>query len=360
MRLSFVPKILIIALAIGLLSGCKFYKDSNAWKKPLPPYLVKQLKKKGFKVGGHIMSRLFKDEDRFEVWMEKDGRFKFFKSYSICKWSGVLGPKVREGDNQAPEGFYVVSPAQMNPRSKYYLSFNLGYPNFYDRAHGRTGAHLMVHGECSSRGCYALTNANIEEVYLLARDAFKNGQRRFHVQAFPFRLNEFNLNKHKDSKWIGFWRNLAEGDAIFKRTKLPPKMSVVNKRYVFSEGEPLTSTKPAWIKPKPLVTKPAIAKPKPVVKPKLLVKPTTLAKPSEAISNNVPNQNPGDKIIEKPKPNTDGKTNLETQENSNKSNSEVEQLPEKLPAELPKALPKTPKTPNSTSLFTGTTPTSQN
>lgn len=237
MRVSNFFKIALVISTVFFLSGCKWFTDSEAWKKPLPPYLVRAIKDKGFKVGAHILARLYKEENRFEVWMEKDGRFQFFKSYGICSWSGELGPKLKEGDRQAPEGFYVVTPAQMNPRSKFYLSFNLGYPNFYDRAHGRTGSQLMVHGECSSRGCYALTNPNIEEVYLLARDAFKNGQRRFHVHAFPFRLNGFNFFRHKDNKWLDFWKNLEEGDKLFKKTGLPPKMIVANKRYVFSAAD---------------------------------------------------------------------------------------------------------------------------
>lgn len=233
-----------MVVSLSLLSGCQWFTDSEAWKKPLPRYLVRDLKAKGFTVGAHILARLYKEENRFEVWMKKDGKYKFFKSYGICSWSGELGPKLKEGDRQAPEGFYIVTPAQMNPRSKFYLSFNLGYPNFYDRSLGRTGSQLMVHGECSSRGCYALTNPSIEEVYLLARDAFKNGQRRFHVHAFPFRLTQWNFSRHKDNKWLGFWKNLAEGDKIFRDTGLPPKMIVANKRYVFAPSNvPITTTK---------------------------------------------------------------------------------------------------------------------
>lgn len=237
MQISAWFKIITVTLTLSILSGCQWFTDSEAWKKPLPGYLVRAIKDKGFKVGAHILARIYKEENRFEVWMEKDGKFKFFKSYGICSWSGELGPKLKEGDRQAPEGFYVVTPAQMNPRSKFYLSFNLGYPNFYDRALGRTGSQLMVHGECSSRGCYALTNPNIEEVYLLARDAFKNGQRRFHVHAFPFRLTNWNFNRYKDHKWLGFWKNLAEGDRLFRETGQPAKMIVANRRYVFARAD---------------------------------------------------------------------------------------------------------------------------
>ncbi len=227
-------RIIMVLALTTFLSGCLWFGGSPAWEKPLPHYLVARIKEQGFSVGGEILARLYKTENRFEIWMKKDGKYEFFKSYNICKWSGELGPKLKEGDRQAPEGFYTVGPGQMNPFSKYHLSFNMGFPNSYDRAHGRTGTHLMVHGSCSSAGCYALTDSSIEEVYLLARDAFENGQKRFHVQAFPFRLTDANLEEHKDHKWIDFWRNLAEGDKIFMETGLPAKMRVENKRYVFS------------------------------------------------------------------------------------------------------------------------------
>ena len=88
-----------------------------------------------------------------------------FKTYPICSYSGGLGPKIQQGDRQAPEGFYLVSLEQLNPRSKYYLAFNVGFPNAYDRAYGRTGSNIMVHGDCTSSGCYAMTDAVMEEIY---------------------------------------------------------------------------------------------------------------------------------------------------------------------------------------------------
>ena len=131
-----------------------------------------------------ILVRLFKQEAELEVWkQDRSGRFALLKTYPICSWSGDLGPKVREGDRQAPEGFYNISPAQMNPQSAYYLSFNTGYPNAYDRSLGHTGSELMVHGYCSSRGCYAMTDEKIAEIYSLGRESFFGGQRAFQFQA---------------------------------------------------------------------------------------------------------------------------------------------------------------------------------
>ncbi len=79
------------------------------------------------------------------------------KTFPMCRWSGQLGPKVKEGDRQVPEGFYTITPGAMNPNSSFYLSFNVGYPNNFDRQLGRSGAHIMVHGDCSSMGCFAMT-----------------------------------------------------------------------------------------------------------------------------------------------------------------------------------------------------------
>ena len=145
----------------------------------------------------------------------------------------MLGPKVKEGDRQAPEGFYIVTPAQMNPKSSYYLSFNIGYPNSFDRAYGRTGSNLMVHGACSSSGCYSMTDADAGEIFALARDAFKGGQREFQIQAFPFRMTPDNFAKHRDDPNMEFWRMLEVGYDHFEVTRRVPKVDVCGKRYVF-------------------------------------------------------------------------------------------------------------------------------
>ena len=118
-----------------------------------------------------ILIRIFKEESELEVWkQDTTGRFELLKVYPICRWSGDLGPKVSEGDRQAPEGFYTITPGLMNPNSNYYLAINTGFPNAYDRANDRHGAFLMIHGDCSSRGCYAMTDEQIGEIYSLARE----------------------------------------------------------------------------------------------------------------------------------------------------------------------------------------------
>ena len=181
-----------------------------------------------------ILVRLFKQEAELEVWkQDRSGRFALLKTYPICRWSGDLGPKVREGDRQAPEGFYSITPAQMNPQSAYYLSFNTGYPNAYDRSLGRTGSELMVHGDCSSRGCYAMTDEQIAEIYSLGRESFFGGQRAFQFQAYPFRMTPINMAKHRNNPNMPFWKMIKEGYDHFEVTRQEPKVDFCEKKYVF-------------------------------------------------------------------------------------------------------------------------------
>lgn len=199
------------------------------------PALKAELKKAGFQYGAPLLIRIFKQPGTLEVWLQKGQRFERFKTYKICTFSGNLGPKLKEGDGQSPEGFYSVKPGQLNPNSRYYLSFNLGYPNAYDRAHQRTGSALMVHGNCVSVGCYAMTDARIGEIYTLVQAAFENGQPAFQVQAYPFALTAANLKRHQSSPWYGFWLNLKQGYDDFEQQRLPPQVGVKDKRYTFAQ-----------------------------------------------------------------------------------------------------------------------------
>lgn len=204
--------------------------------KQLPAKIVAEMSKKGMAKGSPIMARIFKEENTVEIWKQKsNGRYDVIATYPICKWSGKLGPKYTEGDRQAPEGFYTVRPAQMNPKSGYHLSFNIGYPNAYDRANGRTGSNLMVHGACSSSGCYSMNDPQIEEIYAFGRDAFQGGQTEFQIQAFPFRMTAANMARYKDDPNYEFWKMLKVGYDNFEITKVPPKVDVCEKRYVFNQ-----------------------------------------------------------------------------------------------------------------------------
>src|SRR5918911_5549116 len=243
-----MAKRIVIAASLALaLAACDDQTvRSTRHLSPIPPQTLALMAEKGMSRNDPILVRAYKKESELEVWKRgQDGKYAHLKTYPICRWSGQLGPKVKEGDRQAPEGFYTVTPAQMNPNSAYYLSFDTGYPNAYDRAHGRTGAHLMVHGTCSSAGCFAMTDEAIAEVYAIARDAFSGGQRGFQFQAYPFRMTAENLAKHRADPNIAFWRNLKEGSDRFEVTGEEPPVSVQNMRYAFGPELPAVAEKRA-------------------------------------------------------------------------------------------------------------------
>jgi murein L,D-transpeptidase YafK len=233
-----------VALAAGvLLAGCNSDEISLAnnakANQPVPAKLVADMTAKDMDLQSPMLVRLFKQEAELEVWkQDRSGRFALLKTYPICRWSGDLGPKVREGDRQAPEGFYSISPAQMNPQSAYYLSFNTGYPNAYDKALGHTGSQLMVHGDCSSRGCYAMTDEQIAEIYSLGRESFFGGQRAFQLQAYPFRMTPLNMAKHRNNPNMPFWKMIKEGYDHFEVTRQEPKVDFCEKKYVFDAAKP--------------------------------------------------------------------------------------------------------------------------
>lgn len=196
-----------------------------------------RLKSAGVAEGAPVLIRIFKGEFELELWMQRDGVFRHFATYPICRWSGVLGPKLREGDSQAPEGFYTVDSSALNPNSRWYRSFNLGYPNAFDRAHGRTGSLIMVHGGCGSIGCFAMTDAQMQEIWKLVTAALSGGQKRFQVQVYPFRMTEERMAKHAQSPTLDFWKNLKAGNDLFESSMLPPKVNVCAGKYQFATGE---------------------------------------------------------------------------------------------------------------------------
>src|ERR1700676_206575 len=234
-----------VALTAGvLLAACNSDEISLAnnakANQPVPPKLVADMAEKNMDLQSPMLVRLFKQEAELEVWkQDRAGRFALLKTYPICRWSGDLGPKVREGDRQAPEGFYSISPGQMNPQSAYYLSFNTGYPNAFDRALGRSGSQLMVHGDCSSRGCYAMTDEQIAEIYSLGRESFFGGQKSFQLQAYPFKMTPINMAKHRNNPNMPFWKMIKEGYDHFEVTRQEPKVDFCEKKYVFDAAKPV-------------------------------------------------------------------------------------------------------------------------
>ena len=220
-----------------MLSACNGVLESSVPKheRPIPDNLVKKMEAKGMSVASPILLRIFKEENVMEVWKKNNtGKYALLTDYEICKWSGKLGPKHKEGDKQAPEGFYHVTPGLMNPNSSYHLSFNMGFPNRYDRANDRTGSYLMIHGACSSAGCYSMTDDYVEEIYAMAREAFRGGQESFQIQAYPFRMTAENMAKKVGHKDFEFWKMLKEGSDHFEVTRKQPKVDVCEKRYVFN------------------------------------------------------------------------------------------------------------------------------
>jgi murein L,D-transpeptidase YafK len=228
-----------LALASGaMLAGCNSDDISLAnnakANQPVPAKLVTEMTAKDMDLQSPILVRLFKQEAELEVWkQDRSGRFALLKTYPICRWSGDLGPKIREGDRQAPEGFYAITPGQMNPKSAYYLSFNTGFPNAFDKALGRTGSELMVHGDCSSRGCYAMTDEQIAEIYSMGRESFFGGQRAFQFQAYPFRMTPVNMARHRNNPNMPFWKMIKQGNDHFEVTRQEPKVDFCEKKYVF-------------------------------------------------------------------------------------------------------------------------------
>lgn len=258
--------VLTAALAAGLTPVTCLGQSSKPLPakatQELPPELLSLLQQKKMPKSSPIVLRIFKEEAELEVWkQDTSGRFRILKTYPICRWSGDLGPKLWEGDRQAPEGFYTVTPELMNPNSSFHLSINLGYPNKFDKANKRDGSFLMIHGDCWSSGCYAMTDEQISEIYSLARDSL-GGRPSFQVQAYPFRLTPANLARHRNSPNLAFWNMLKIGNDHFETTQREPKVDVCDRRYVFDAQPPPNS-------PHPLAFNPAKKCPAFVVNPEI-------------------------------------------------------------------------------------------
>lgn len=243
---SIAQNILLGATVCVSLSGCvtdMALDDLSSNAPQVSSKMLAEMSKKGMKAESPVLVRIFKQESELEIWkVDRTGRYALLKTYPMCRWSGKLGPKMKDGDRQAPEGFYHVSTGMLNPRSQYYVSFNLGYPNRLESALGYTGEALMVHGACSSSGCYALTDQGVGEIYSIVAKALSSGQGRFQVQAYPFRMTTENMALHRSDNNMPFWRTLKEGYDAFEITRQQPKVSVCGRRYMFNTefegGEP--------------------------------------------------------------------------------------------------------------------------
>ena len=216
----------------------------------LSPGLLSLLQQKNMPKHSPILVRIFKEESELEVWkQDATGHFQFLKIYPICRWSGDLGPKIHEGDRQAPEGFYTITSELMKPNSNYYLAINTGFPNTFDKANNRDGSFLMIHGDCASSGCYAMTDEQIGEIYSLAHDSLLGGTLSFQIQAYPFHSTPANLARHRTNPNMAFWTMLKIGNDHFEATHLEPKVEVCDRRYVFDAQRPPNSSKPLVFDP---------------------------------------------------------------------------------------------------------------
>jgi murein L,D-transpeptidase YafK len=235
--------LLVLLLAAGLLAAILAVPHLTGRKVLFQPDvskpLAESLAEKGLSPGLPVYIRIFKEENILELWMERNGRFELALTYPICAWSGHLGPKLREGDKQSPEGFYLVSQRQLKPDSSFHLALNIGFPNAFDTAQGRTGSFLMIHGACVSIGCYAMTDGGIEGIYTAVERALAEGQDAVPVHIFPFRMTQERLASASAEPWSAFWQNLAEGDRLFQATGQPPRAYACGSRYGFAApGEP--------------------------------------------------------------------------------------------------------------------------
>jgi len=228
-------KQLLIPLIIAL-NGCSssdFIKDSRRGLAPQSISLIKDSESVGSTGTSPILIRIFKETKELELWRKNyNNNYVYIKTYDICAFSGDLGPKIKEGDRQSPEGFYTIKSYQMNYNSSQFLSFNTGFPNEYDKFHKRTGSYLMVHGGCSSSGCYAIKDAPMQELFTAMRDSFKAGQKEVQLHIFPFRMSDWNLYSHKDSKNLEFWLQIKAGYDIFNKDKKDLNIKVLNGKYV--------------------------------------------------------------------------------------------------------------------------------
>jgi murein L,D-transpeptidase YafK len=232
-KLLFTLLLLLFAIAKPIaLPDSKRASDARAttW-----PRLQKELIAQKFDSKYRIYIRIIKQLDLMEVWAKKGNSYEIFKRYNICYYSGGLGTKVTKGDGKSPEGFYTVVAKQLNPVSNYHLAINIGYPNKLEKSKGYTGDAIMIHGNCASIGCYAMTNPTIEEIYTLAYKALEAGQPNINVDIFPFRMTDEHMKEFEKSPYMSFWRTIKPGYDLFEKNHLPPVVSILNKQYAFGK-----------------------------------------------------------------------------------------------------------------------------
>jgi hypothetical protein len=232
-------KKIFLGVAMLALAGCAQgiqYGEFTDYRKGHAPQtlsLVQASERVGATKNSPVLIRIFKESNELEFWRKTaSGEYALVHTFSVCAYSGELGPKKKLGDRQSPEGFYSTAFENLNFNSIRYLSFNTGYPNEYDRAHGRSGGSIMIHGGCDSSGCFAIKDVPMQDLFAAIRDSLKAGQKMVQIHMYPFRMNEFNMLAHSKNPNMDFWKQLKVGYDKFEVAHKELNVSVVNKRYV--------------------------------------------------------------------------------------------------------------------------------
>jgi len=226
-----------IALLLAMLFSFPVFTMSSAVASEQAPFetgVQQQL------LGSPVYIQIFKQERTLELYAKVENKFQRVGAFRICDFSGGLGNKRREGDFKSPEGFYNIDIHHLKPDSRFYRAINIGFPNDYDRAQGYSGKYLMIHGNCLSIGCYAMTDANMNVIFNYVQAAFNNGQRNVEISIYPFKMTEANMKLNKYSTYINFWRQLEPGYAYFEKYHQPPSVSVIGGNYVVNQTQTLT------------------------------------------------------------------------------------------------------------------------
>ncbi len=195
--------------------------------------LAEAFSRKHLKLGSPVLIRIYKQSSELELWVLRGPRFVLLNVYPICRWSGRLGPKLQAGDRQSPEGVYTITAAGLIVNDRWHRAMNINYPNRYDRVNSRTGSGILIHGRCRSIGCFALSDANVEEVYEAVRSALAAGQRQVQVVALPLRFRNKSVEAPPDLP--GFWQDLSREEALFHRDRVPAPAWLCGGRYVFED-----------------------------------------------------------------------------------------------------------------------------
>jgi murein L,D-transpeptidase YafK len=217
-----------------------FGRVSDAWRK-YNDTLSREFRRKNVAYPPKdIFLRAFKSQNEMELWARNNeaGEYKLIKTYHICAISGLLGPKRTQGDRQVPEGFYFIE--DFNPKSDYFLSLQINYPNYSDKVlgNGKSGGDIYIHGGCVTIGCMPMTNDGIQEIYTVCLNARINGEENIPVHIYPTRLTKSGLNYlfHEFPNDIAkqqFWESLKAAYDYFEKThKLLPVMYTPDGKYV--------------------------------------------------------------------------------------------------------------------------------